>query len=940
MSAYERGPARAASESPAKVTNSILGRAPDTNETHSIADLSAVQEWIERVYGDAPGVLVVNHRDAEGIFRGTGGGCVDTTAVVERVRRLDADRAESIYLRVSTLKHMPADGLRGAASDSFVLPGLWADVDFGRIGHKHDLAVHRCGLELPPNAREARRIVMESGLPAPTLWVNSGGGLYPWWLFESLVEIDDSNRQQLADLLANWQRALGWSASRMGYCYGTGVGDIARVLRLPGTVNRKEGQARPCRVIEDSGPEYSVEELQTALTRVSPPQEIELRPVVDTPPSDKAGESSDSYGVFGVLDEHVSFAKLLSGADWRKCTRKHPRSISQCFTRPGEPANPCSAHVLADYPAVLVNWSKSSGLPVGMGQRLTKARVFAYLAHDGDESAAAKDLLAAMQGHACSTVAEGLSLPKLQSAIAAKTQDSSGSPHIGGDTETDARNRHPSVADRLVHLATSRFEFGISDQGEPFAVPKTGAHIVRMLRGDASLRAELARAYFQEHGKAASQSALADALMVCEGLAREMSPLPLALRVARTGGVTWVDLGEVKGRAVRIDNCGWSVVERAPMLFDRTVLTGVMPEPEDGGSIDELWNLLNVSPRYRPIVIAVLVSALIPDIPHPVVLLSGEQGSGKSTATKILVSLLDPSPAPLRKPPRDEEQWVVAAAGSWVVALDNLSDLKDWLSDALCRASTGDGDVRRRLYTDNGLFVFSFKRVVFLNGIDLTDIRGDLTERLVAVRLENIPESERKEETALWKRWADAHPRILGALFDLAAKVFDAMANAEHVELPRMADFARVQAAVDYVLGTDGLAVYRELGSEMATDTVTSDLVLTAVVERITESWMGNARKLLSTIDPDDAHYGHPGWPATPREMTAVMRRRAPSLRGLGWEVVELPRGGRDKSSGLSISLPRAAWLIRGSASRAMAGLRMVGRGCRGGSVAPSRRAV
>src|ERR1035437_1849233 len=44
--------------------------------------------------------------------------------------------------------------------------------------------------------------------------------------------------------------------------------------------------------------------------------------------------------------------------------------------------------------------------------------------------------------------------------------------------------------------------------------------------------------------------------------------------------------------------------------------------------------------------------------------------------------------------------------------------------------------------------------------------------------------------------------------------------------------------------------------------------------------------------------------------------------------------------SGLSISLPRAAWLIRGSASRAMAGLRVVGRGCRGGSVAPSRRAV
>jgi energy-coupling factor transporter ATP-binding protein EcfA2 len=375
-----------------------------------------------------------------------------------------------------------------------------------------------------------------------------------------------------------------------------------------------------------------------------------------------------------------------------------------------------------------------------------------------------------------------------------------------------------------------------------------------------------------------------------------MSPSQLALRVARSSDVTWVDLGEVKGRVVRIDHCGWSVVADAPMLFRRTALTGVMPEPQTGGTLNELWDLLNVSPRYRPIVLAVLVAALIPDIPHPVVLLSGEQGSGKSTATKMLVGLLDPSPAPLRKPPRDVEQWVVAAAGSWVVALDNLSEVKDWLSDSLCRASTGDGDVRRRLYTDGDHTVFSFKRVIIINGIDLADIRDDLADRLVGVRLDNIPESARKEETALWVRWADAYPRTLGAVFDLAVKTFAAMPEVELVSPPRMADFARILAAVDAVLGTDGLAAYRDLGREMATDAVTSDFVLTAVVEEITSTWTGTAAKLLVVIDPDARHQEHPGWPTTAREMTTVMRQRAPSLRKLGWEVVELPRGGKDKS--------------------------------------------
>jgi hypothetical protein len=266
MSANERGPARAASESPAKVTNSIVGAAPDTEEGQSAADLSAVQAWVELVYLNVPGVLVVNHQDAEGRFRGTGGGCVDATAVADRVSALDAAGAQSIYLRVCTLKETPAGGRRGTASDSLALPGLWADVDFGMIGHKHDPEVHRCGLDLPPDASEARRIVEESGLPEPTLWVHSGGGLYPWWLFDRNMTISDYNRQRLTDLSTNWQKALGRSAGRLGYCYGTGVGALSQVLRLPGTVNRKGGKARPCYVIEENGPKYLLEELLDALS--------------------------------------------------------------------------------------------------------------------------------------------------------------------------------------------------------------------------------------------------------------------------------------------------------------------------------------------------------------------------------------------------------------------------------------------------------------------------------------------------------------------------------------------------------------------------------------------------------------------------------------------------------------------------------------------------
>jgi hypothetical protein len=78
------------------------------------------------------------------------------------------------------------------------------------------------------------------------------------------------------------------------------------------------------------------------------------------------------------------------------------------------------------------------------------------------------------------------------------------------------------------------------------------------------------------------------------------------------------------------------------------------------------------------------------------------------------------------RPPRGaaEAQWVTAASGAWVIALDNLSHVTDWLSDSLCRAVTGDANVRRALYTDNDTHVIAFKRCLILNGIDLGAVRG------------------------------------------------------------------------------------------------------------------------------------------------------------------------------------------------------------------------
>lgn len=458
--------------------------------------------------------------------------------------------------------------------------------------------------------------------------------------------------------------------------------------------------------------------------------------------------------------------------------------------------------------------------------------------------------------------------------------------------DSQAKPAKAAASTVLVELALHRYRLGVAESGEPFAVPHQMPHVARLLRGGSgSLRAELADAYFDTTGRAAPQQALADALLVLEGKARTGTPERLFLRVAQTekDGPVWLDLGDPDATVVQVAAAGWRVAKTVPVLFHRTALTGVLPAPADRGDLSELWGMLNVAEAHRPILAACLVAALLPDPPHPMVALLGEQGTGKTTATKTLAAVLDPSPAQTRKVPRDVDAWVTAAAGSWTVALDNLSVVPDWLSDALCRAVTGDADVRRRLYTDGDLAVFAFRRIVIVNGIDLGAVRDDLADRLVAVHLTPIAEAQRRLDADLAAAWQAAHPRILAAVLNLAAAVLRRLPTVHLDRPPRMADYARILAAVDAVLGTDGLATYLHLRTELAEDAVESDPVLAALASSVRTEWFGTAADLLDHITPapDEDKPGRE-WPRNARALTGLLHRRAPSLRRVGWTVDKL----------------------------------------------------
>lgn len=461
----------------------------------------------------------------------------------------------------------------------------------------------------------------------------------------------------------------------------------------------------------------------------------------------------------------------------------------------------------------------------------------------------------------------------------------------GGPAAGAHSARGPGMATRLVAHARDHYILGWAKDGSgPFAVAH-GTHLALPLRGGrGSLRGALARAAHDRWGQTPSAAALADAMTTLEGYAEDSPPADLHLRVAHHGGVLWLDLGDETGRVVRITHDGWEVLDHSAVTFRRSELTGALPAPVRGGSLADLWRFANVRSDLRPVLIGWLVAVLLPDRPCPVAALTGEQGTGKSTATRLLGNLLDPSPAATRKPPKDIEAWVVAAAGSRVVAVDNLSGITEWFSDSLCRAVTGDADVRRTLYSDSGLTVFAFRRAIILNGIDLGAVRPDLGDRLVPIALDRIAEANRIAEETMPELWAAAWPRILGALLDLAAQVLADLATHPKPErLPRMADFGRILTAVDRITGSTGADVYAQLGDDLAGDTVAADPVLAALGTIVRTPWSGTATELLALVDGQRPTPSPREWPRTARGMAGHLIRHAPALRRLGWTVEREP---------------------------------------------------
>ena len=380
-----------------------------------------------------------------------------------------------------------------------------------------------------------------------------------------------------------------------------------------------------------------------------------------------------------------------------------------------------------------------------------------------------------------------------------------------------------------------------------------------------------------------------------EARARFNDAIPeVFVRVGRDGvgqnAPYFLDLGDPSGRAIEIHPQGWFVVDRPDVHFRRPAGQLPLPVPSPDGSIDLLRPYVNLSDDDFRLLITWMTASLRPVGPYPILVLSGPQASAKTTLATMIRLLIDPQVCPVLYPPDSTQNLMATAVNGWLLAYDNISTIRRWMSDTLCQLVFGAGFAGRALFTNDERTVIFAQRPVFLSGIDDFVQWPDLRDRCVFLHLSPIPPTRRRAQDELWSAFHADYPRMLGGLLDAIVGGLRELPSVHLNELPRMADYAKWGEAVGRGLGWESgsfLAIYNDNRRE-ATEALLEDSMVASVMLALARkgiNWSGTPLELYRKITENAGKATGPRWPKTVHAFGNELRRIAPQLRLHGLSI-------------------------------------------------------
>jgi putative DNA primase/helicase len=360
-------------------------------------------------------------------------------------------------------------------------------------------------------------------------------------------------------------------------------------------------------------------------------------------------------------------------------------------------------------------------------------------------------------------------------------------------------------------------------------------------------------------------------------------------------GQIFVDLRNDAHTVIEVDKSGYRHYDFASEipLFYRT--PGMMPLPDPVGIVPNLGLLrdfLNLrSDGDWRLLIVFIVYSLRPFGPYVILVVAGIAGSSKSTFSRLVRMLIDPSSVSTQALPKSIADLMITAKNSHLLVFDNVRKLSVELSDAFCRIATGGGYRTRTLYTDDEETLIHVTKPCILNGIDDVASQPDLVSRCILMDLPTI--TTRRTEEELNSKFAASHPAIFAGLMDTLSKTLAELENVTEAPTARMADFARFGMAVERALSWPKgsfNAAFEQNQQEQMTNSLGDD-PLAAAMRALVRTDMEVGRPYIRTPTfllqaltdfVPHAKVSSNAWPQTPHSLSKRLKKMEPALRACG----------------------------------------------------------
>ena len=375
-------------------------------------------------------------------------------------------------------------------------------------------------------------------------------------------------------------------------------------------------------------------------------------------------------------------------------------------------------------------------------------------------------------------------------------------------------------ADIMFRIAEDNFTFCRTPEGEYFLLPKRGAVFAWMVDSE-QFKLYLIREFKKMVGAVPAPStwiAVVDAVRA--DCAASDNVKNLVIRNAKNGDDYWLDLGTENGQAVQFNAEGmkiWSAVPvDLPFAFRRTSAVMPLPVPATIAEADtkltlqkHLKTFVNVSDDEWPLLVSYMVTHILPGYKMPIMLLTSEAQSGKSTATMAVRFAVEGNLGRGEKMPTKEDDIAVTMSQEVMTMYNNVSNISHDMSDFLCQVVDGARYAKRKLRTDNDVVNLTLDASLLLNGITTGELRSDFKTRTVRLHLVPMTTAAMRDEQ-IDQMLLDSHPQILGSIIALAIGALKRMPlQGEFPRSFRMLDYVKVATAVDDAWGMEGRSIAR-----------------------------------------------------------------------------------------------------------------------------------